>query len=83
MPKIIKNATSVAAVGTGPITGDISTHLFKIDLSGQQFTGDGKFANPLISTSYACRTCHNGDFASGGTFDVNDTVASMFTFHNN
>jgi len=61
MPKLTKSAVGHAKVGTGPGIGDISTHIFKIDLSkGDQFTPDGKFAYPWLTPQYACKQCHNG-----------------------
>ncbi len=60
MPKLAKSAVAHAAVGTGPITGDIRTHIFRIDLSNaDQFTLDGSFAYPRITGEFACKTCHN------------------------
>jgi hypothetical protein len=62
MPKMVKSATSTAAVGTGPVLGDIKVHLFKIDMTKdsetEQFSGG--FANPWITKKFACLTCHNG-----------------------
>lgn len=61
MPKMAKSAVGHDAVGTGPKTGDISSHIFKIDLTKtDQFTPDGKFAYPWITGQYACKQCHNG-----------------------
>ncbi len=78
MPDITKNAVKHAAVGTGPATGDIATHIFKIDLTKtEQFTADGKFANPWITKDFACGTCHDGVEA----FDVSAFDFSGFTFH--
>jgi len=78
MPNMAKSAVSHAAVGTGPVTGDIATHIFKIDLTkSAQFTADGGFMNPWITKSFACGTCHNGDDA----FDVSAFDFSDYTFH--
>ncbi|MCP4149040.1 MAG: hypothetical protein GY757_14930 [bacterium] len=61
MPKVTKSAVGHDAVGTGPLTGDIKTHIFKIDLTKtQQFTDDGSFAYPWLTGEYACKQCHNG-----------------------
>ncbi len=61
MPLLAKSAVAHDAVGTGPVTGDIKSHIFRIDLSQtDQFTEDGSFANPWITTEFACKTCHNG-----------------------
>lgn len=77
MPDLTKNAVAHPAVGTGPATGDIATHIFKIDLTkAEQFTADGKFANPWITKDYACGTCHNGVEA----FD-DSSVAADYIFH--
>ncbi len=60
MPKLTKSAVGHSAVGTGPVTGDIQSHIFRIDLSAtDQFTTDGKFAYPRITGDFACKTCHN------------------------
>lgn len=61
MPKMVKSAVSYPAVGTGPSTGDIRTHIFGIDLTTTtQFTGTGAFAYPWVTGQYACNHCHNG-----------------------
>ncbi|RME40325.1 MAG: hypothetical protein D6788_03535, partial [Planctomycetota bacterium] len=61
MPYLVKSAVSHPGVGTGPVTGDIRTHIFRIDLSKtDQFTPDGAFAYPWITGQWACNTCHNG-----------------------
>ncbi|MCP5048852.1 MAG: hypothetical protein GY940_16895 [bacterium] len=63
MPEMSKSAVSHGPVGTGPLIGDINSHIFKIDLSTtQQFTADGKLAYPWITGQYACRKCHNGEY---------------------
>ncbi len=60
MPKLVKSAVGHDPVGTGPATGDIRSHIFRIDLtSADQFTGDGSFAYPSLTGSWACKTCHN------------------------
>jgi len=63
MPKLAKSAVGHTGTGTGPNIGDIKSHIFKIDLSkadNQQFTADGKFANPWLTGKTACKHCHNG-----------------------
>ncbi len=61
MPRLAKSAVGHAAIGSGPATGDIRTHIFRIDLSASsQFTEDGAFAYPSITAEFACKTCHNG-----------------------
>jgi hypothetical protein len=74
MPLLAKSAIKHDAVGSGPATGDIKTHIFRIDLTAEaQFTEDGSFAFPWITGEFACKTCHNGeptfnlDFPSGLT----------------
>ncbi len=78
MPKLTKSAVKHDAVGSGPATGDIRTHIFRIDLSAEnQITADGKHAYPRITGEFACKTCHNGepifniDFPSGMTIHGN------------
>ncbi|MCP5103251.1 MAG: hypothetical protein GY950_07730 [bacterium] len=61
MPKLVKSAVGHSAVGTGPVTGDIKSHIFKIDLTKtEQFTADGKLAYPWLIGKTACQQCHNG-----------------------
>lgn len=75
MPLLAKSAISHAAIGTGPKTGDIKTHIFRIDLTAtQQFTEDGKFAYPSITGAFACNTCHNGEDSFDITFPNNMTI---------
>ena len=88
MPKLVRTAERYAPVGEGPGTGDIRTHVFKINMGldqevpPPQFTEDRAFQYPYITTDYACRTCHNGvDF-----FAVPDDLLPAFgftKFHNN
>ena len=62
MPLLAKSAIAHDAVGTGPATGDIKSHIFRIDLSADaQFTEDGKYAYPRVIGDFACKTCHNGE----------------------
>jgi formate-dependent nitrite reductase cytochrome c552 subunit len=64
MPLLAKSAVKHDAVGSGPATGDIKTHIFRIDLSAEnQFTEDGKYAYPWITGDFACNICHNGEDA--------------------
>jgi hypothetical protein len=88
MPKLVRTAERYAPVGEGPGTGDIRTHVFKINMGldqevpPPQFTEDKAFQYPYITTDYACRTCHNGvDY-----FAVPDDLLPAFgftKFHNN
>ncbi|NIO16109.1 MAG: hypothetical protein GTN70_03785 [Deltaproteobacteria bacterium] len=74
MPFLAKSAISVPAEGTGPVTGDIRSHIFRIDMTQtDQFTSDGKFAYPYLTKAFACLTCHNGVDASdrSGQDDTN------------
>ena len=76
MPALAKSALSTAAVGSGPVTGDIKSHIFRIDLSAaDQFTADGAYAYPWITGTFACQTCHNGE----PTFEIADP--SLFSIH--
>jgi len=79
MPDLAKTAIAHEAVGDGPVLGDIASHLFRIELyvDAPQFTDDGGFSYPWITTDYACRTCHNGQ----DQFSIGDQ--SNYTFHNN
>ncbi len=77
MPKLVKSAIAHDAVGTGPSTGDIRTHIFRIDLSAaSQVTEDGSFAYPWVTGDFACKTCHNGETE----FDIE--FPSSMTIHN-
>jgi hypothetical protein len=83
MPKLVKSAVSHTSAGNGPTTGDIHSHIFKIDLSQtKQFTDDGKKAYPWITATYACLTCHNSDPNSGSMLDFTSTDLSGRTIHN-
>ncbi|MHC4696449.1 MAG: Ig-like domain-containing protein [Planctomycetota bacterium] len=74
MPLLAKSALAHAAEGTGPVTGDIKTHIFRIDLTQEnQFTEDGAFAYPRITTEFACKTCHNGVTAADFTVEFLST----------
>jgi hypothetical protein len=82
MPKMAKSAVKTAAVGTGPDLGDVTSHIFRINLDSTavtQFTADGKFAYPWVTAAWACRTCHNGVT----TFDVPPSMSDTYVFHNN
>jgi hypothetical protein len=52
--------TVLTALPLGPNEGDIRSHLFKIntDSTATQFTADGKYSNPYITTRFACLSCH-------------------------
>ena len=77
MPNLAKSAVAHDPVGDGPLTGDIATHLFRIDLGDETEQFSGSFSYPWITADWACRTCHNGvdEFSLGST--------GNFTFHNN
>ena len=78
MPLLAKSAVAHDPVGTGPATGDIMSHIFQIDLTAtDQFTADGKFAYPWITSPWACKTCHNGV----DSFDLTEEVIAGMTIH--
>lgn len=78
MPYLAKSALAHDPVGTGPATGDIRSHIFRIDLTQtDQFTADGSYAYPWITATWACKTCHNGVDA----FDMSTEALSTFTIH--
>lgn len=84
MPYLAKSATAVAGEADRPAVGDVSSHIFSIDLdpARPQFTADGRYAYPAIDEDWACRTCHNS--APGAVvFPVPDTVMETYIFHNN
>jgi Cytochrome c554 and c-prime len=69
MPLLVKSAVSHDAVGSGPATGDIKSHIFRIDLSAEaQMTDDGSFAYPWVTGAFACKSCHNGETSFELTF---------------
>lgn len=84
MPKLAKSATSVAAVADKPALGDVTSHIFAINLSttAEQFTADGSYAYPAIDEDWACRTCHN-TAPDATVFPIQDTGIDTFIFHNN
>ncbi|MFQ5747745.1 MAG: hypothetical protein ACE5HF_11100, partial [Gemmatimonadota bacterium] len=51
---------SKSAVASGPFTGDVRTHIFKIDPDSlaNMFTPDGAFATGALTTEFACLECH-------------------------
>ncbi|GAB4272017.1 MAG: hypothetical protein Kow0092_26980 [Deferrisomatales bacterium] len=78
MPNGAKSAVAHDAVGTGPVTGDVASHIFKIDLGKtQQFTDDGTYMYPWLTKDFACLTCHNGVT----TFDLSTVDLSRYEFH--
>jgi len=78
MPRLSKSAIKHDAVGTGPATGDIRTHIFKIDLSKTaQTTTDGKYVYPWLTKNFACLTCHNGV----DEFDLSTVDVSAYLYH--
>ncbi len=84
MPLLAKSAIAHAPVGNGPTTGDIHSHIFRIDLTkANQLTTDGSKAYPWITATWACLTCHNSDPDSGSTIDLTGTDLTGRTIHNN
>jgi hypothetical protein len=51
-----------SAIAMGPYTGDVWTHIFRIDAAADysMFTMDGKAAKAAISLEFACFRCHAG-----------------------
>ncbi len=84
MPYLAKSATAVAGEADRPAIGDVSSHIFRIDLdsTADQFTANGSYAYPAIDEDWACRTCHNS--APGAVmFPVPDGFIDTYVFHNN
>jgi hypothetical protein len=86
MPLLVKSAVSHPAVNGGPpdggpVTGDISSHLFNIQLDSdaEQFTEDNLWSFPWITGDWACRTCHNGVDQQS----LSDEFLDGYEFHNN
>ena len=61
MPPLAKSAAGNLDI----FTGDIRSHLFSInpDPNASQFNDDGSLSSPYITLSYACKQCHNGEWA--------------------
>ncbi len=55
MPKASKSAVAISLY-----VGDVKTHIFAInpDSLAKTFTGAGDFANPYVTTEFACLPCH-------------------------
>jgi hypothetical protein len=83
MPRIGKSAVAVAGGTAGePQIGDITAHLFAIDLTkANQFTADGKFTYPYVTPKYACLTCHGGDPNVGSQLDLRAFDFATYRFH--
>lgn len=56
MPHLVKSAEGNPAL----FTGDMRSHLFAIntDVTASQFTSNGLRANPYLTLTWACRSCH-------------------------
>jgi predicted CXXCH cytochrome family protein len=82
MPLLSKSALSSAGLGSGPATGDIASHIFKIDpAQSEQFTADGGLSFPYLTTTFACLPCHGGDPESVSFIDLTGLDLTGFTFH--
>ncbi len=84
MPYLAKSATAVAGEADRPAIGDVSSHIFRINLdsTADQFTANGSYAYPAIDEDWACRTCHNS--APGAViFPIPDSTVDTYVFHNN
>jgi hypothetical protein len=65
-------------LANGVSLGDVRSHAFSIDLTGDQFTTTGAYAYPYVGLDFACRNCH-GD----RTFDITPAQVQGFDFHPN
>ena len=82
MPYLAKSAVKIDAEADRPAIGDVSSHIFKINLSTTRDQFTGSFAYPEIDEDWACRTCHNS--APGAVvFPINDAGIDDYVFHNN
>jgi predicted CXXCH cytochrome family protein len=82
MPLLSKSALSSAGLGSGPATGDIASHIFKIDpTQSEQFTADGKLSFPYLTTTFACMPCHGGDPESVSFIDLTGDDLTGYGFH--
>jgi predicted CXXCH cytochrome family protein len=82
MPMLYKSALSFAGLGSSPTTGDIASHIFKIDpTQAEQFTADGKLAFPYLTTTFACLPCHGGDPESVSFIDLTGADLTGFVCH--
>lgn len=76
MPRMSKSAVKMTSPRSwNNYFGDIRTHQFQIDLTKdpatQQFTADGKYTYPWLTSKYACGWCH-ADYA-GHVTTLNST----------
>jgi len=79
MPLLAKSAVSHASAGNGPTTGDVHTHVLKIDLSKtQQFTADGLniSLDTLEPDRFACIT-RGGDWPGDADVDWDTDHADL------
>ncbi len=76
MPPMGKSAVANAE----QYTGDVRSHLFSInpDPEAPQFSEDGAFAMPYITLDYACKHCHNGEFAGEKDLDELSEMAAGY-----
>lgn len=79
MPRIGKSAWGDAE----RFAGDLRTHFFRIEVdpAQAQFTEDGTYANPFVTTDWACRSCHRngGEARALTTEEVGATAAGYHT----
>lgn len=62
MPKLAKSAIWTEDNAAGMPQGDISSHIFKIDLSKTaQLTDDNGYVYPWITPAFSCGNCHTPD----------------------
>jgi hypothetical protein len=81
---------SKTAVAVNKYTGDIQTHIFKINTAadGEMFSPDGKTANGSagVTLGYVCYQCHvDGDGIGGGVateLELSDLGAEAENYHN-
>ena len=61
-------------------TGDLHTHQFSINPNpdAPQFSADGTQEMPYITLSYACKHCHNGEYAPDLDLQTLANVASGY-----
>ena len=76
MPLMAKSAVANLEI----FTGDIRSHIFSInpDPTAAQFTDDGALSSPFITLEYACKHCHNGEWAVDRDLDSLATVAKGY-----
>ena len=73
---------SKSAVKHNIYSGDIATHIFKInpDSTAVQFNEDGTLSNPYVTLAFACYGCHVDENGIGGGTAPQKTLGELSRF---